>query len=337
MGKFEDQCNLLFPGDTGMSKCCVDNITPELMHNGVVHQKAHIHGVCSRLAQEKQAFEASRDSWCTKMYPKHVDCCKVSLTDDELHAAIDASNRKDPILGTIPAGMEPEAWVKLTGKESDEVKKQKKNRKERMDTVTKATVRIDKTCKMNIYVKRAGDVGIAVVAGNLATPAATLGRAVGESMYTGPGRFGKQLIRGGKYGLRKAMGKGGEAGEADEAATEAGEAGEAAADMAEVTESGEGVEAASVLTEAGEVVAGGAEAAGGEVATDTVVAGAAVAAPVIVAGVAAVGSAAADAATAAALYTAGLAAETMPGIGTIVGVGLVGIGAVYSVKEWEDE
>ena len=322
MGQFEEQCQLLFPHyqgkDASTYACCVDNITPELMQNGVLQQKRHINVVCSRLAQEKQQFEASRDAWCTKLYPKHIECCKVNLTDDALHAAIAVSNRDDPVLGTVPLDMDPEAWVKPTGKESPEVKKQKENRKKKMDLVAKASEHIDKKCKMNIYAKRTADVGVVIAVGNASEKALALGKAVGQSMVDAP----KNAAQQGAKGLRFAAQKGAQA-------------------LGTGTEAGE---ATSAVAEAGEIIATTGEVVGGEVAADTVVAGTAaaatVAAPVVTAAATAAvaaGAAAADAAAAAALASAGVAANAVPGLGQIASVGLLAVAGLYTIKELEDE
>ena len=344
MGQFEDQCQMLFPKyqgkDAGTYQCCVDSITPELMQNGVRQQKRHIQAVCSRIAQENKLLDASRVSWCTGLYPKHVDCCKVNLTDDALHAAIAVSKSDDPTLGTVPVGMDAEVWVKLTGKESPEEKRQKQNRKEKMDTVAKAQENINKKCKMNIYLKRSADAGIVAGAGILVDKVAVpLGKAIGESTVKAPGELAKKGYRAGKY-IKDAFSKSGKGGEGGEAGAEggatAGAEGGAEGGAAAGAEGGEAVAqttetVATVadVAETTETVATVADVAETTAVVTEVAEGAAV-------GGAAVDGAAAAGATAAGLFAAaGVSAAT--GIGIFAAVGLVGVGAVYGIKSLEDD
>ena len=333
MGQFEEQCQMLFPKYQGKDaetyQCCVDSITPELMQNGVIQQKHHIQAVCSHIAQEKKLFDASRVSWCTSLYPKHVDCCKVNLTDDALHAAIAVSKTDDPTLGTVPVGMDPEDWVKPSDTDSPEVKKQKQNRKEKMDTVAMAQENIDKKCKMNIYLKRSADAGIVSGAGILVDKVAVpLGRAIGESTVKAPGKLAQKGYRAGKY-IKNALSKPGEGGEGGAEGGEAGaEAGKTGAEGgveggAEAAEAVAETETVATVTEAASTAAEGA-AVVAEVAEGAAIGGATV------------DGAAAAGATAAGLFAAaGVSAAS--GVGIIAAVGLVGVGAVYEIKSLEDK
>lgn len=361
--RIHQQCQLFYPDSATKSAddfaCCIDIFSPDLLKQGFIQQRNHIVAACTQRAAEKKEFEDMKANWCLQEYhmmenDKVADCCRATVDDATIRAVMSIT-KGDLSLGVLPNDdkgypMDPFSdaaaqWVKPKSSDSDELKKQKDNRKAAMDAVAHGKSKIHDACQYNTLQKAAIWTGSGLGSTYIAYGGAKATEYMIKSTKDAPGKMYRGLkqvpdvynkLKG------KLSGKGAEAVEdaedvenpvADEVAGDAlgDTAGDAALDLggdlaadAVLGTAVEGGTAAATAGGAAAATAGGTAAAtaGGGTAAAVVGGGAAeIAAPgaaAVVTGVIATGGAdTAAAAGTAAVATAG-AAEGSAVVGTLL-------------------